>query len=44
MAFFGRMCRSKASYILMSIMLFVYVVIMMVAFMMRFDPTAAYIG
>ncbi len=34
----------KASYILMSIMLFVYVVIMMVAFMMRFDPTAAYIG
>ena len=34
----------KASYILMSIILFVYVVIMMVAFMMRFDPTTAYIG
>lgn len=34
----------KASYVLMSIMLFVYVVIMMVAFMMRFDPTTAYIG
>ena len=34
----------KASYVLMSIMLFVYVVIMMVALMMRVDTTAAYIG
>ena len=34
----------KASYVLMAILLFVYVVIMMVAIKMRFDPAIAYLG
>jgi len=34
----------KASYVLMAILLFVYVVIMMVAFGMRYNPIIAYVG